>query len=365
MPEFIPGLELSRLFYWEVVRPILYHHYPGLRHAAGLIGPGSEVLGFDTEMSMDHHWFPRVQIFLQDIDKELGAQIHEILRWKFPPTFMNFPLHLEEIPDEPGVNLMVRKDGPPYEHGIYPQTVREFKARHLHWNDDHIFTTADWLATPSQILRSITSGAVHHDDIGELTELRKQLQWYPQDVWLYLLAAGWHRIGDEEHLMPRAGYVGDELGSALIGSQLVRDIMSLCFLMEKQYAPYPKWFGSAFQQLECALDLLPILQRTLSSESWQQREVGLSEAYQFLAAMHNELGITKPLPVEVSSFHGRPFKVIHGDRFGGAILDEIKDQEVVRISQSTLSGGIDQISDNTKFRSDPQTRRFTKQLYLN
>ncbi len=112
MSEFIPGLELSRLFYWEIVRPILYHHYPGLSHAAALIGPGSEVLGFDTEMSMDHHWFPRVQIFLQDIDKELGAQIHEILRWKFPPTFMNFPLHLEEIPDEPGVYLMVRKDGP-------------------------------------------------------------------------------------------------------------------------------------------------------------------------------------------------------------------------------------------------------------
>jgi len=165
--------------------------------------------------------------------------------------------------------------------------------------------------------------------------------------------------------MPRAGYVGDELGSTLIGSQLVRDIMSLCYLMEKQYAPYPKWFGSAFQQLKCSGDLLPILQRTLSTESWRQREVELSEAHQYLAAMHNELGITKPLPVEVSIFHGRPFKVIHGDRFGDAILDKIKDQEVVRISKSTLSGGIDQISDNTKFHSDPHTRRFTKQRYLN
>jgi hypothetical protein len=47
--------------------------------------------------------------------------------------------------------------------------------------------------------------------------------------------------------MPRAGFVGDELGSALIGSRLVRDIMNLCFLLEKQYAPYPKWFGTAFQ----------------------------------------------------------------------------------------------------------------------
>jgi hypothetical protein len=35
--------------------------------------------------------------------------------------------------------------------------------------------------------------------------------------------------------MGRAGYVGDELGAALIGSRLVRDMMRLCFLMERQY----------------------------------------------------------------------------------------------------------------------------------
>ena len=67
-----------------------------------------------------------------------------------------------------------------------------------------------------------------------------------------MMASGWQRIGQEEHLTPHAGSVGDELGSALIGSRLVRDIMSLCFLMEKRYAPYAKWFGTAFLRLECA-----------------------------------------------------------------------------------------------------------------
>ncbi len=32
--------------------------------------------------------------------------------------------------------------------------------------------------------------------------------------------------------MPRAGFVGDEPGSALIGVRLVGDIMNLCFLVE-------------------------------------------------------------------------------------------------------------------------------------
>jgi len=57
--NFIPGLELSRRFYWEAVRPVLDAEFPGLRHSAALIGTGSEVLGFDTPMSSDHHWGPR------------------------------------------------------------------------------------------------------------------------------------------------------------------------------------------------------------------------------------------------------------------------------------------------------------------
>ena len=36
---------------------------------------------------------------------------------------------------------------------------------------------------------------MHHDGAGELTGLRERLGWYPVDVWRYLLAAGWTRLG--------------------------------------------------------------------------------------------------------------------------------------------------------------------------
>ena len=62
--HFIPGLELAGRFYREAVRPILDDAFPGLAHAAALIGSGSEVLGFDTAMSADHHWGPRAMLFL-------------------------------------------------------------------------------------------------------------------------------------------------------------------------------------------------------------------------------------------------------------------------------------------------------------
>jgi hypothetical protein len=58
MPDIktLRGIELGRAFFQELVEPILTEEFPELSYAAGIIGSGSEVLGFDDEMSSDHHW---------------------------------------------------------------------------------------------------------------------------------------------------------------------------------------------------------------------------------------------------------------------------------------------------------------------
>jgi len=53
---FVSGQELSRRFYREVVEPLV-RPWP---HAAALLGWGSDVLGYDTERSVDHGWGPRL-----------------------------------------------------------------------------------------------------------------------------------------------------------------------------------------------------------------------------------------------------------------------------------------------------------------
>ena len=135
------------------------------------------------------------------------------------------------------------------------------------------------------------------------------------------------------------------MGSRLIAARLVRDLMRLCFLMERRYAPYIKWFGSAFAQLDCASDLVPIFTRLLEANSWEERQTHLTVAYEFVAEMHNALGITDPLTTKVSQFHNRPFFVIHADRFVDAIRALIKSEEVRALPEHL--GSKDQFIDST------------------
>ncbi len=364
MPDFIPGLKLDELFYREAVKPVLEDEFPDLSYSAALIGSGSEVLGFDTEMSSDHHWGPRVMLFLGDDDCErYKDSIHDTMRHKLPHAVHGYPTNFSAPdPNDGGVQLLQATDSGLVNHRVELFTLRGFFKDYIGYDVDSEIGAADWLTFPEQMLRTITEGKVYHDGIG-LQVVRDKFTYYPHDVWLYLLASGWARIGQEEHLMPRAGQVGDEIGSMLIGARLVRDLMRLCFLMEKVYAPYPKWFGTAFTRLKCAGELSPLLRRVLLAESWQEREKHLSAAYEYAANMHNALKITEPLPAQASSFHERPFMVIHGEVFAEALQAKISDPEVKRIASGRLIGSVDQFSDSTDVLSDRRVFRKLRELH--
>jgi hypothetical protein len=178
-----------------------------------------------------------------------------------------------------------------------------------------------------------------------------------------LLMAGWSRIGQDEHLAPRAGSVGDELGSSVIAGRLVSSIMQLVFLMERRYAPYAKWFGTAFARLDAGPRLIPILRRVQMGETWQQREEALVEAYEILNQMHNALDLTPAIQPAVEPFHGRPFRVTNAWRYIEALSPLIEDERVKVIARSRLIGSIDQYSDNTDLHEAVHLRPVLRQLY--
>jgi hypothetical protein len=85
---FLPGLALGRLFFEEVGRRIVERVVAADSYAAGLMGKGSDVLGFDTERSADHDWGPRFQVFLDGSEfRTLSARLDCELRERLPPVF--------------------------------------------------------------------------------------------------------------------------------------------------------------------------------------------------------------------------------------------------------------------------------------
>jgi hypothetical protein len=365
MADFIPGLELSRLFYLEAVKPILEASFPDLRYSAALIGDGSEVLGFDNEMSADHDWGARLLVFLEEDDFIKSREIiNQTLRRKLPYKFRGYPTNFgAPDPEDGGTQLLEEIDDGVVNHRVEILTIRGFFLDYFNFDLRLPVEPADWLTFQEQKLRTITAGAIYHDGIG-LRETLRRFGYYPKDVWFYLLASGWNRISQEEHLMGRAGIVGDEIGSAIIAARLARDLMRLCFLMEKQYAPYPKWFGKAFSQLKCADELSPVFVKALSADAWREREKFLAEAYEYVAEMHNALEITEPLPAKAGKFFTRPFLVIHlHGKFADAICRRITDPAVKRLAERRLVGSIDQFSDSADILAEPEWRAVLRKLY--
>jgi hypothetical protein len=208
----------------------------------------------------------------------------------------------------------------------------------------HAVTLLDWLATPAQRLAEITTGEVFHDGPGELSRARAALAWYPHDVWLYVLACQWQRIGQEEPFPGRCAEAGDDLGSVVVTARLARDVMRLWLLMHRRYPPYSKWLGTAFARLPGTVALTACLTAAVSAGGWPAREHHLCEAYETVALMHNELGLTPPLDTRRRRFYDRPYQVIGAGRFAAALRQAITDP---RIGALPLAGAVDQFIDST------------------
>ena len=141
-------------------------------------------------------------------------------------------------------------------------TIRSFFKEYLGIHPYQKIRDSTWLTLPQQKLLSIVKGKIFHDGLG-IKAIIKNFEYYPRDVWLFMLASQWSKISQKEAFVGRTAVVGDELGSRIIASEIVRDLMGLCFLMEKTYAPYSKWFGKAFSELEIAKEISPVLGKVL------------------------------------------------------------------------------------------------------
>ena len=224
LPDFIPGRILCERFFTAAVAPILERNFPSLRYAAGRLETGSEVLGFDTPQSRDHDWGPQVTLFVaeDEYSDELRAQIRGIMADELPFEIDGYPTHFESPELDGGRVTLTRRR--PISHKVRVTTARAFFQAYLGIDPlvSRELTPAEWLAIPEQHLRTVTRGPVFRDDLGDLQRGRARLQWYPRDVWLYVLAAQWRRLEQEEAPVARRPQVRD-LWEADVGEIRARE----------------------------------------------------------------------------------------------------------------------------------------------
>ena len=341
MPTFQPARLLCERFYAQVLAPAI-----GRPHAAGLLGSGSDVLGYDTERSTDHDWGPRAVIFVEAGEV---AKVRDRVARALPDTFAGWP-------------LAIGRDGQPLRSRVVVTTVGEWAHREL--GTDPLATPLapeDWLTMPQQRLLGIVTGPVFHDDRGDLTALRQRLAWYPDDVWWWMLACQWQRLAQEEPFVQRTAEVGDGLGSAVVTARLARDGMRLALLMARRYWPYTKWLGTAFAELPDPDGLGQALARALAAPDLAGREHHLVVAYQALAERFNALSPGLRIDTDPRTFHDRPAIVLGAERFAAAALTMVGS---TRLRRLPLLGSVDQVADSTDLLVNPGLCRRLKPLYV-
>jgi hypothetical protein len=353
------GIELSRRFYAEIVRPWLATVAPGLPHSAALIGYGSELLGFDDEMSRDHNWGPRVHIFLSRDDfAEHARRLVDEFASATPADFLGEPIGWRNRPHPAANDSEAAGD---IRHGLEVHTLEGTLERLLALRSLDDLSPLTWLGFAEQKLLAVTAGAVFHDDRDRLTTVRRQLAFFPHDVWLYKIACQWRRIAEEQAFVGRAGQVGDDLGSRVIAARLVHDVMRMAFLLSRQYAPYAKWFGSAFARLPLSAELTPLLMRALGEEAWKPRGEALAAAYLVLAQHQLAAGIGGSFVPVIGPYHERPFATINADDLVDVTRQAIADPALKALP---VLGSIDQLTGLTPALEDPARSQATMAALL-
>jgi hypothetical protein len=340
------GVSLAGEYYQDVVGPLLRARWPRLPHAAARLGKGSDVLGLDDEISRDHDWGLRLTLL---VEGDLVAEVTRYLEERLPDAYHGLPTRFPMTGD------------PAARQRVEVSTAEAFVASRLGLDASGVMTSVDWLCLTGQSLLEVTAGRVFADDLGILTRLRQKLAWYPDDVWRYVVAADWIRLGEDLPLLGRAGHRGDDVGSRVIAGRMVNTAMHLAFLVSRRWPPYPKWLGALFTELHVAGDLLPALAAVLTAERWPERQDAVAHALGLLHRTQRAVGLATAEEPPTEPFYERPFLGVRRS-VADLLLGTVTDPDLRALPPGV--GSVEQWVDNVEVLTDPLNLVQTARSYL-
>lgn len=250
----ISGLELSKCYYETYGKAMLKEQFPEYadRVAAGLVGHGSECLGFDDMWSKDHDFGPGFCLWLTEEDYEKVGQKMQEAYEALPKAFMGYPAR----------NTSKRGGGRVGVLSI-PEFYEEFTGN------------GAWSEMEDEKFAMAVNGEVFDDPLGEFSAIREQLQnGMPFAVWKRRLAnavaltaqAGQYNYG-------RCKKRNDIVAANLALDEFVREGMRTAYLLNRRYMPYYKWAWRGLENLERLSELKPLFEQVLSSEGERESVV--------------------------------------------------------------------------------------------
>ena len=250
----ISGLELSKCYYETYGKAMLKEQFPEYadRVAAGLVGHGSECLGFDDMWSKDHDFGPGFCLWLTEKDYEKVGQKMQEAYEALPKAFMGYPAR----------NTSKRGGGRVGVLSI-PEFYEEFTGN------------GAWSEMEDEKLAMAVNGEMFDDPLGEFSAIREQLQnGMPFAVWKRRLAnavaltaqAGQYNYG-------RCKKRNDIVAANLALDEFVREGMRTAYLLNRRYMPYYKWAWRGLENLERLSELKPLFEQVLSSEGERESVV--------------------------------------------------------------------------------------------
>lgn len=275
------GLELSRNYYDTYGRPMINEQFPEIADdtAAGLVGYGSECLGFDDEISRDHDYGPSFCIWLPREIYERCGKLMQAAYDALPKAFMGCAARVEEAQGKGRVGILCTE-------AFYREILG---TENLPQND------AEWLMIPEEALSTAVNGCVFEDRLGQFSAFREGLlRYYPERVWRRKLADALARAAQAgQYNYARAMRRGERVTAELALSEFVRESMHLVYLLNRTYAPFYKWMHRGLRELSTGGEIGDMLSLLYQTQEEADRVLIIEAVCNVLTQILQEKGLSE------------------------------------------------------------------------
>ena len=237
------GLDLAEKYYKEYGEEMLDTLFADVkdRITVGLVGEGSECLGYDDDVSADHDFEPSFCLWIDEEDeRKFGFRLERAYA-KLPKEFMGYKRQLVSPAGGARRGVLVTEDF--YKKLLGRDTAPE--------------TLLDWLRVPSSYLAVLTSGKIFHEGKGKFMPLREILQnGYPEDVRKKKLAAHLALMGQSgQYNYMRCALRGESGAAQLALFDFVTNAVKAVYLLNGKYCPFYKWMFRGMRDLPVLSEL--------------------------------------------------------------------------------------------------------------